>query len=496
MSDTPDGPGSWQASNGKWYPAALHPDAQRDLPPPPAPPQPQFAPVTTGGAIVPPKKSWWRRWWVIVLGVLVLLGVIATVASPADEDADPDTTVQPAAAVDAEADDQATGDEDRDDDARDAAGAAESADEAEPVDDDGEGSESDSEAEPEPEQPTIGTRDQPFAIGTAVPFTLDGFGDADRSNWTLTVDGPGADITRAVLDENPFNDPPGDGLLFYGVPVTLRLDGAEKEPLSPLFNINVEFFGPVTLEIISDGLSEGCGVVPDELDILKEVFVGGSISGMVCYAVTPADAEAGILLTIDEIEGDRIFFATVPGVGQTLPDTGTAPTLPPITTTPPTGEPDGSRAAPHPVGTPVSFTLDGFGDADRSTWTLTVDGPGADITQAVLAENQFNDPPEDGLLFYGVPVTLTLDSAEKEPLSPLFNISLEYFGPSTLEIISDGFEEGCGVTPDELDPFKEVFVGGSISGTICYSVTAADAAAGILVTLDEIEGGRLFLSTS
>lgn len=43
---------------------------------------------------------------------------------------------------------------------------------------------------------------------------------------------------------------------------------------------------------------------------MKEVFVGGSISGMICYSVTEADASAGVLLTIDAIEGDRIFLAT------------------------------------------------------------------------------------------------------------------------------------------------------------------------------------------
>lgn len=150
----------------------------------------------------------------------------------------------------------------------------------------------------------------PFEVGAAAQVTLDTFGDSAGSVWTLTVNAPGADITEAVLAENQFNDPPEDGKLFYGVPITLTLDSAGKEPLSPLFSINPEFFGPSTLEIISDGFSEGCGVVPDELDPLKEVFVGGSISGTVCFAVTVADAEAGILLTLDEIEGDRIFFST------------------------------------------------------------------------------------------------------------------------------------------------------------------------------------------
>lgn len=172
-------------------------------------------------------------------------------------------------------------------------------------------------------------------------------------------------------------------------------------------------------------------------------------------------------------------------------------TTAPATTAPATTAPAavGTRELPFAIGSPASITLDTFGDADGSTWALSVDGPGSDITAAVLEENMFNEPPADGKLFFGVPVTLTLQGADKEPLSPLFNISLDYFGPSTLEIIAAGFNESCGVVANELDSMKEVFVGGSISGLMCYSVTVADADAGILVSVDNVEGGRVFLAT-
>ncbi len=157
----------------------------------------------------------------------------------------------------------------------------------------------------------MGSRDNPYAIGQALTVTLDTFGDADGSVWTLIVDGPGSDITRAVEDENQFNDPPPADSIFYGVPVTLTLESADKEPLSPLGNLRLEFFGPSTLGIIG-GLSSpfGCGVAPGELDRFKEVFAGGAISGVVCFPVTNADAAAGVLLTLDSNEGDRIFIAT------------------------------------------------------------------------------------------------------------------------------------------------------------------------------------------
>ena len=46
------------------------------------------------------------------------------------------------------------------------------------------------------------------------------------------------------------------------------------------------------------------------------------------------------------------------------------------------------------------------------------------------------------------------------------------------------------------EPFKDVFAGGSVSGVVCYAVTAPDVARGVMLTLDSIEGERLLLATS
>src|ERR1017187_5797979 len=53
VSDTSQGPGWWQASDGKWYPPE---SAARPPPPAPAPPvgpPPQFAPVPTAPGVAP-----------------------------------------------------------------------------------------------------------------------------------------------------------------------------------------------------------------------------------------------------------------------------------------------------------------------------------------------------------------------------------------------------------------------------------------------------------
>jgi hypothetical protein len=276
MSDTQQAPEWWQATDGKWYPPESHPNAGPQLPQ--TPPQPvqsyhdpaQQSPTAPGKKH---KKPIWRRWWAIALSVLVVLVVIVAIAaSPADDAASNDDDV-----------------------------AVVSEPESEPAS---------VGSEPESEPASVGSRDNPVPLGQPANFTMDTFGDADNSEWSITVDAPGSDITQAVLEENQFNEQPDPGTLFYGFPVTFTLNSANKEPLSIFFNLTPAFYGPDSLSIIGDGFDEGCGVTPFEFDILKEVFVGGSISGTVCYQVTEADAAGGILLTTDEIEGDRLFMST------------------------------------------------------------------------------------------------------------------------------------------------------------------------------------------
>ena len=92
MSDSSQGPGWWQASDGKWYPPEQHPQAASTLPPPTQRPVPQ-APITPPPAITPfgspggrSKRSWWRRWWVIAIGVVIAVAVVAGIVGDKDQD--------------------------------------------------------------------------------------------------------------------------------------------------------------------------------------------------------------------------------------------------------------------------------------------------------------------------------------------------------------------------------------------------------------------------
>jgi hypothetical protein len=86
VSDVSQGPGWWQASDGKWYPPQSAPTAA-----PPPPPRPAYGPSPAPQWTPPPAKKGGNRGCLIALaavGVVLVLGIVATVviiATVADE---------------------------------------------------------------------------------------------------------------------------------------------------------------------------------------------------------------------------------------------------------------------------------------------------------------------------------------------------------------------------------------------------------------------------
>lgn len=89
MSDASEGPGWWQASDGKWYPPEQHPNARQQ----PQVPPPGYGPVP-GYYYGPPQQRKGLSGGVIALVVVMLLlglgfvGCVALVAVGVDEAAD------------------------------------------------------------------------------------------------------------------------------------------------------------------------------------------------------------------------------------------------------------------------------------------------------------------------------------------------------------------------------------------------------------------------
>lgn len=148
----------------------------------------------------------------------------------------------------------------------------------------------------------------------------------------------------------------------------------------------------------------------------------------------------------------------------TRPTSRTTP--PPPRTPPPPPPARGTRTNPHPLGTEVPLS-DG--------WRMKVESSTPDATAAVLARNQFNDPPKAGEQFFIVRVTATYVGSGSKRFDGSYR--LRAVGASGVSYST--FENSCGVIPDEL-PDAEVFSGGTITGNECWAIRSSDASSLVL----------------
>lgn len=151
---------------------------------------------------------------------------------------------------------------------------------------------------------------------------------------------------------------------------------------------------------------------------------------------------------------DKIEAANIPPFGEEFDLPTPTPTLEPIGV---------SRSSPAPIGTTVVV----------GNWEIVVESVTPDATSEVLAANQFNDPPQDGHQFFIATISATYFGGEEESSSFSFDVSLQALGSSAVAYREH--EHRCGVIPDELDAYREVFEGGTVSGNICWQIESGDA---------------------
>lgn len=144
------------------------------------------------------------------------------------------------------------------------------------------------EKPPAPASGAAGTRKDPLPIKT----------EFSGEDWDVILGEP-KEATAAVLAENQFNEKPKDGFEFYTVPVHATYTGDESG--LAWLDLTVRFVG-------DDGRTydDSCGVVPDALMDVSELYEGGVAEGNACVAV-PAGA-AG-LWTLTTGWGDPVFFS-------------------------------------------------------------------------------------------------------------------------------------------------------------------------------------------
>jgi len=311
-------------------------------------------------------------------------------------------------------------------------------------------------------QPIPEVLDGSLAFGASVPVEWDSRGDADGSVWNVTVGAP-SDLTDAVMDANQFNEPPPDGVLFAGIDVEATLASAAAQPLNTGFDLDWQIVGGATgqtydTRTIVDPI--GCGVVAREFDELAAVLVGGTVRGVVCIPIPSEDLNHPDTRVVMSFRSERVTFADG---GQVVPPAELE-------------EPVGMVGGEIGYGAAVPIRFETFGEADGSVWNIRVDPP-FDVTDEVLEESPFTEPPPDGIVFAAFDVSMMLVSAEYEPVVADGFYRWEIIGGATGVVHDAGTIPDapfCGLVMRAFNQRVGLYVGGDNTGTVCIPLPVED----------------------
>lgn len=141
--------------------------------------------------------------------------------------------------------------------------------------------------------------------------------------------------------------------------------------------------------------------------------------------------------------------------------------------------PGTTRENPLPLGS----TIEG------ADWAVTINSVDLNATDAVLAANEFNDPPQDGNVYILVNVTATYNGANPEGESAWANV--QFVSPN-----GNSYDSGDSfvVAPDSFDSLETLYQGASVTGNKVLEVPAADAAAGVLSVSPDLFTEKKFVA--
>ena len=140
----------------------------------------------------------------------------------------------------------------------------------------------------------------------------------------------------------------------------------------------------------------------------------------------------------------------------------------------------GTRGRPLPLGTEVS----------SAEWKVVVNSVTFDATDAVLAENEFNEAPADGYEYILVNYTITYLGNDPNGEYP-DSASVAYVTPDGTTI--NGYDSPA-VAPDEIDSLTTLYNGGSVTGNEAIAVPSASAQDGVLAVQPGLIADKVFIA--
>lgn len=141
---------------------------------------------------------------------------------------------------------------------------------------------------------------------------------------------------------------------------------------------------------------------------------------------------------------------------------------------------EGNRGNPYPVGSTI----------ENDEWRVVVNSVTPAATDAVLSENEFNEPPADGsqYMFVNYSTTYLGDNADGE--IPAF-VTVEYVTADGTTVNSF---DNVVVVPDAIDTTSTLYTDGTVTGNAVFEVPADSAGQGVLAITPGMLGDKVFVA--
>lgn len=138
-----------------------------------------------------------------------------------------------------------------------------------------------------------------------------------------------------------------------------------------------------------------------------------------------------------------------------------------------------SRENPLPVGSSV----------ESKEWSYTINSVDLNATDAVLAENPFNDAPSDGQQYILINVTATYTGNDPEGATPFGSVAYVSADGNTFAA-----HDSLAVAPDAFDQITTLYEGASTTGNIAIAVPSEGIENGVLAVSPDMFSGKSFVA--
>ena len=140
----------------------------------------------------------------------------------------------------------------------------------------------------------------------------------------------------------------------------------------------------------------------------------------------------------------------------------------------------GTRENPYPIGSVI----------ESDDWRVVINSVTLAATDAVVAANQFNEPPTEGSEYIIVNYSATYIGDDPDGEMPAF-VSIEYVTADGTTV--NGLDKFV-VAPEPIDTMSTLYTDGTATGNVAFEVPTATAGQGVLAVRPGMLGDKVFVA--